>query len=234
MEDEIIKLMSEQNTEYTLGHLECYEPGGEQYNHLKTHQFGTNIQSKVFQEAFMPSTVTRQDGYDLITMFHVHYYWTTAELRQSVMSKVFNLLNSGGVVFILMLEEGDNHQISLRRATKELLKFNKAREYQSVTLYGRKVATEEINLVAKELEITAHEPTEYNITIDLDLSDLSHQSQTSELLSYIISVDFDTFPDSLKAFVVDWIKNHGSLIKEPQTFQLTQTVTSLLYTKSLK
>ena len=234
MEDEIIKLVSEESTEITLGYLECYEPGVEQYNHLKTHQFGKNIQSTVFQEAFMPSTVTRQAGYDLITMFHVHYYWTTAELRQSVMSKVFKLLNPGGVVFILMLEEGDNHQISLRRATKELLKFNKAREYQSVTLYGRKVADEEINLVAKDFGINAHEPTVYNITIDLDLSDMIQGSKTSDLLSYIISVDFETFPESLKAFVVNWIKDHASLVKEPQIFQLTQTVTSLLYTKSLQ
>ena len=234
MEDEIIKMVSKHKPNFTLESLECYEPGGEQYTHLKNHHFGPEIKVNAVQEAFMPSTVTRQPSYDLITMFHVHYYWTTPELRQSVMKKVFSLLNPGGVVFILMLEEGDNHQVELRRRTKTFLKFKQEREYKSVTLYGRKVADEEINLVAKEVGITPHEPSQYNIAITLDLSDLTKGSEASELLSYIISVDFDTFPDILKNFVVDWIKHHGLLVKEPKTFQLTQSISSFLYTKRLE
>ena len=132
-----------------------------------------------------------------------------------------------------MLEEGQNDQIALRKATKAHLNFVKERDYQSVTLHGSQLANEEINSIAKEeFGLKVHEPEKYNITIDLDMADLSPSSTTSQLLSYIISVDFDTFPPQLKDIVDHWVREHGLLLKD-ESYQLTQTVTSLMYSKDI-
>lgn len=231
MEDEIIEMLSK-DSKLSIESLDCYEPGNEQFNHLRNHAFGISNQANVFHEAVLPSTQFRLPKYDLITMFHVHYYWTTKHLRQEISQKVFQHLNPGGVVFILMLEEGQNDQITLRKVTKAHLNFVKERDYQSVTLHGSRVANEEINSIAEEFGLKVHEPQKYNITIDLDMADLSPSSTTSQLLSYIISVDFDTFPPKLKDIVVHWIRKHGLLLKD-ESYQLTQTVTSLMYSKDL-
>ena len=45
--------------------------------------------------------------YDIITMFHVHYYWITQDQRIKVMRKLMNHLNpKHGMLFILILDEG--------------------------------------------------------------------------------------------------------------------------------
>ena len=232
MEDEIIEMLSK-DSKLTIESLDCYEPGNEQFNHLRNHPFRISNQANVFHEAVLPSTQFRLPKYDLITMFHVHYYWTTKELRQEISRKVFQHLSPSGVVFILMLEEGQNDQITLRKVTKAHLNFVKERDYQSVTLHGSRVANEEINSIAEEeFGLKVHEPEKYNITIDLDMADLSPSSTTSQLLSYIISVDFDTFPPQLKDIVDHWVREHGLLLKD-ESYQLTQTVTSLMYSKDI-
>ena len=226
MEDEIIS-----DSTLVFESLDCYEPGDEQYNYLRNHDFGLPS-SHIFQEAFMSGTNLRLPKYDLITMFHVHYYWKTQDLRQEITRKLFEHLNPGGVMFILMLDEGQNHQVALRKATKEHFDFIKERGHQSVTLYGSQVSTHELNPVAEEMNLRIYEPHQYNITVDLDMSDLTPNSKTSQLLSYIISVNFDTFPSKMKDFVIDWVRGHGLLLTK-DTYQLTQTVTSLMYSKNL-
>ena len=54
-------------------------------------------------EAFGPNTKLTE-SYDVITMFHVHYYWTEKE-RSAVMDKVFRHLNPGGMLLILILDK---------------------------------------------------------------------------------------------------------------------------------
>ena len=230
MEDEIIRKISKHSA-LAIESLDCYEPGSEQYNHLRSHDFGLPS-SQVFHEAFMPDTNLRLPKYDLITMFHVHYYWTTQDLRREITQKVFQHLNPGGVVFILMLEEGQNHQVALRKAAKNRFNFVKERDYQSVTLYGSRVGNQELNPVAEEMNLKAYAPHQYNITIELDMSDLTPNSKTSQLLSYIISVNFDTFPPKMKDFVKEWVREHGLPVTK-DTYQLTQSVTSLMYSKDL-
>merc|ERR1712062_138604 len=209
MEDEIIEMLSK-DSKLTIESLDCYEPGNEQFNHLRNHPFRISNQANVFHEAVLPSTQFRLPN-----------------------RKVFQHLSPSGVVFILMLEEGQNDQIALRKATKAHLNFVKERDYQSVTLHGSQLANEEINSIAEEeFGLKVHEPEKYNITIDLDMADLSPSSTTSQLLSYIISVDFDTFPPQLKDIVDHWVREHGLLLKD-ESYQLTQTVTSLMYSKDI-
>ena len=60
--------------------------------------------------------------YDIITMFHVHYYWRTPEKRIAVMKKLLKHLNpKHGMLFILILDQGNDNQIQLRRETKSKL-----------------------------------------------------------------------------------------------------------------
>ena len=60
--------------------------------------------------------------YDIITMFHVHYYWRTPEKRIAVMKKLLKHLNpKHGMLFILILDQGVDNQIQLRRETKSKL-----------------------------------------------------------------------------------------------------------------
>ena len=88
--------------------LELYEPGNDQYLHLQNVDFGKNINVRIHNEAFGTSTNLPEERYDIITMFHVHYYWITTKERSAVMDKIFQHLKPGGILYILMLERVKN------------------------------------------------------------------------------------------------------------------------------
>jgi len=83
--------------------LECYEPGDVQFQHLQKVDFG--LQTKLHHAMFSASTNLAGEYYDVITMFHVHYYWKDREERRLVMENLLWHLKPSGVVFILLLNE---------------------------------------------------------------------------------------------------------------------------------
>merc|ERR1719219_1478381 len=81
--------------------------------------------------------------YDIITMFHVHYYWITPEKRLAVMRNLLKHLNpKHGMLFILILDQGEDNQIQLRRKTKSKLKMEKIRDHESVTVLADEISME--------------------------------------------------------------------------------------------
>ena len=101
----IIKKLSEKTT-LTIDLLECYERGNYQFSHLSTIDFGENVKNvQTLQEDFNANTQLLEESYDIITMFHVHYYWITANDRAEVMKKVFGSLKPEGILYILMLDK---------------------------------------------------------------------------------------------------------------------------------
>ena len=101
----IIKKLSEKTT-LTIDLLECYERGNDQFSHLSTIDFGKNVKNvQTLQEDFNANTQLLEEGYDIITMFHVHYYWISADDRAEIMKKVFGSLKPEGLLYILMLDK---------------------------------------------------------------------------------------------------------------------------------
>ena len=101
----IIKKLSEKTT-LTIDLLECYERGNDQFSHLSTIDFGKNVKNvQTLQEDFNANTQLLEESYDIITMFHVHYYWITANDRAEIMKKVFGSLKPEGILYILMLDK---------------------------------------------------------------------------------------------------------------------------------
>ena len=107
MEEQIIRKYD--NTP-SIDLLRCYEPGNEQFQQLKKVRFGqplkkVHVKTELHLEAFDGSTDLGSLKFDVVTMLHVHYYWTSSQERKDVMENVFKHLNPGGIVFILMLEK---------------------------------------------------------------------------------------------------------------------------------
>ena len=72
---------------------------------MQKADFGRGVKVRTHNEAFGPKTKVPEKGYDIITMFHVHYYWISAKERSAIMDKLFKLLIPGGKLFILMLDK---------------------------------------------------------------------------------------------------------------------------------
>ena len=128
------------------------------------------------------------EKYDIITMFHVHYYWTTPKERMAVMENVLEHLNPRhGMLFILILDQGEDNQIQLRRATKSKLNFEKSRHYQSVTLLANQLVHREMRkvLINKNHNLIQNH---YQISLDFDLSDDAMFVDESNLTSQLISL----------------------------------------------
>lgn len=211
--------------------LECLEPGNEQFEQLKHVQFKAD-QVNFHHQEFNEETSEINDKFDVITMFHVHYYWTTPEQREKVMQKLFqDHLNPKGLLFILLLNDGINNQVQLRREVKQRLIFEKPRHYQSVTLFTDQLVSE-INQVIKDCDaITAKQQHHYNVTLDLDLAStamLQSNSITQQLISYILSVRFADLPKELQNFALDWIKDNCQHVQD-EIFQVQQAVSMLVY-----
>lgn len=101
MELKIIESLR-QRSSVTFDLLECFEPGDVQFRLLERVDFG--VPTSLHHASFSASTnLLRQ--FDLITMFHVHYYWKHREERRLVMQALLKQLKPLGMVFILLLEE---------------------------------------------------------------------------------------------------------------------------------
>ena len=70
MEEKIIKSIPGIN----INHLECYEPGNEQFNHLKNVDFGLQNKPIIHHEVFDESTIL---GKPLLTFFTRSINWIT-------------------------------------------------------------------------------------------------------------------------------------------------------------
>ena len=226
----IIKKLSEKTT-LTIDLLECYERGNDQFSHLSTIDFGKNVKNvQTLQEDFNANTQLLEESYDIITMFHVHYYWITANDRAEIMKKVFGSLKPEGILYILMLDKGSDNQIGLRRATKKKLKFEKPRRYDSVTLYGSDVAIQEINPVASAFpNIEIIKPYPHVITLDIDLDQaFKLKSDSSQLLSFLLQVDFDQLPMEMQNFICSWVEENFMHVKDKQ-YRMLQSCIGLMY-----
>ena len=115
-EHKILKYLRH-NSAQNIGLLECYEPGNEQFQHLQKVDFGRGVKVRTHNEAFGPKTKLPEKGYDIITMFHVHYYWISAKERSAIMDKLFKLLIPGGKLYILMLDKV--HIILVDKSSRE-------------------------------------------------------------------------------------------------------------------
>ena len=226
----IIKKLSEKTT-LTIDLLECYERGNYQFSHLSTIDFGKNVKNvQTLQEDFNANTQLLEESYDIITMFHVHYYWITANDRAEIMKKVFGSLKPEGILYILMLDKGSDNQIGLRRATKKKLKFENPRRYDSVTLYGSDVAIQEINPVASAFpNIEIIKPYPHVITLDIDLDQaFKLKSDSSQLLSFLLQVDFDQLPMEMQNFIWSWVEENFMHVKDKQ-YRMLQSCIGLMY-----
>ena len=226
----IIKKLSEKTT-LTIDLLECYERGNDQFSHLSTIDFGKNVKNvQTLQEDFNANTQLLEESYDIITMFHVHYYWITANDRAEIMKKVFGSLKPEGILYILMLDKGSDNQIGLRRATKKKLKFEKPRGHDSVTLYGSDVAIQEINPVASAFpNIEIIKPYPHVITLDIDLDQaFKLKSDSSQLLSFLLQVDFDQLPMEMQNFIRSWVEENFMHVKDKQ-YRMLQSCIGLMY-----
>jgi hypothetical protein len=65
MEEKIIKSIPGIN----IDHLECYEPGNEQFNHLKNVDFGLQNKPIIHHEAFDESTILGKPSLTFFTRF---------------------------------------------------------------------------------------------------------------------------------------------------------------------
>jgi SAM-dependent methyltransferase len=235
MELKILKMMKESNMKLVVESLECYKPGNVQFKHLQEVKFD-DLQTPPMlrNEALLPSTDLGQaNQYDVITMFHVHYYWTTPDERIQIMSKLFDHLSPGGILFILILEKGADNQIAMRRFTKDMLVFDEPRDYQSVTVYGSDLANEELAPILESKVVEAKLLHKYQVSVDLDLSQIDDAaaSVTSDLLSYVSSVDFNPLPIEVKKAVLEWVAKHCQH-KQDQVYQMQQAACALMYTKN--
>ena len=129
-----------------------------------------------------------------------------------------------------MLDKGSDNQIGLRRATKKKLKFEKPRRYDSVTLYGSDVAIQEINPVASAFQnIEIIKPYPHVITLDIDLDQaFKLKSDSSQLLSFLLQVDFDQLPMEMQKFIRSWVEENFMLVKDKQ-YRMLQSCIGLMY-----
>ena len=166
-------------------------------------------------------------------MFHVHYYWTTPNKRIQVMKKLMNHLNpKQGMLFILILDQGLDNQIQLRNVTKAKLKFRNNRHYQSGPVLADQVANQEMReVVLKSYETIKIIEKPYDISLNFDLS--GNNDLTNQLISYVLSVNFESLSLKMREFVISWIKDNFLKIdskRKNQLYQMRQSVRMLLYT----
>ena len=121
----------------------------------------------------------------------------------------------------------------LRRETKMKLSFDKPREYKSVTLIGSEVKEKEIDPVAKVYKhIGIEESIPYNISLDIKIDDtFVKKSLSNQLLSYIISVDFDSLANELQDQIRSWIKTNFKAAKDG-IYTMQQSVIALTYSSN--
>ena len=171
--------------------------------------------------------------YDIITMFHVHYYWKTPEKRILVMKKLLKHLNpKHGMLFILILDQGKDNQIQLRKETKSKLSMVEIPKHESNTVLANQVSMEmETVLKSCQKQKTIQRP--YQILLDFDLSDKT--DKTNQLISYVLSINFKFLHRKMQDFVTDWIKSNCFKVdskedESNQVYQMRQSVRMLLYT----
>ncbi len=210
-----------------ISKMTSFEPGDEQYKHLKNVDFGLETLLDLHHGAFDETTHLGEEKFDVISMFHVHYYWTDPGQRISVMKKLFDHLEPGGLLLVLILDEGAKDQIEMRRAAKSRLTFSKARHYKSCTLYGTQLI-EEMNLDGESVELKKWWP--YQVSLDLHLQDSANV--TKQLMSYILSIRFEKLEDDMQDFVLNWIRSHCQKIGQ-EIFQIRQAVSLIVYTKNI-
>ncbi len=87
----------------TLTLLECYEPGKVQFQHLKREKFSCeNV--KLHNEELLTTTPI-SEKYNVITLFHVHYYWRSVDERRAIFQKLFESLDDNGIIVIITLDK---------------------------------------------------------------------------------------------------------------------------------
>jgi hypothetical protein len=131
--------------------------------------------------------------------------------------------------YLFSLDQGLDNQIQLRNVTKAKLKFGKKRHYQSVTVLADQVANQEMKgVVLKLYETVKIIEKPYDITLNFDLSD--NNDLTNQLISYVLSVNFESLPDQMREFVISWIKDNCLKIDSNNLlYQMRQSVRMLLY-----
>ena len=73
----------------------------------------------------------------------------------------------------------------------------------------------------------------YQILLDFDLSDKT--DLTNQLISYVLSIDFQSLHKKMQSFVIDWIKENCFKVDpsgngSDEIFQMRQSVRMMLYT----
>ena len=118
----------------------------------------------------------------------------------------------------------------MRRATKKKLKFEKPCGHDSVTLYGSEVAIQEIDPVASALpNIEIIKPNPHLITLDIDLEQaFKLKSDSSQLLSFLLQVDFDQLPEEMRNFIRAWVEENFMHVKDKQ-YRMLQSCIGLMY-----
>ena len=143
-----------------------------------------------------------------------------------------NCTNIVSISYLIELEflQGSDNQIGLRRATKKKLKFEKPRGHDSVTLYGSDVAIQEINPVASAFpNIEIIKPYTHVITLDIDLDQaFKLKSDSSQLLSFLLQVDFDQLPMEMQNFIWSWVEENFMHVKDKQ-YRMLQSCIGLMY-----
>jgi hypothetical protein len=228
MELKIFQMIRESNLNIFIDVLECFEPGNVQFQQLQKINFSTEQVPILHNEPFQALTDLESKKYDVITMFHVHYYWTSPKERIQVMKKLFHHLSPGGLLFILILEKGIDNQIALRKFTKNMLIFDHPRDWKSEIIYGSEVKTE----IETIFEPNVVEMNQYQLSLDLNLSQIDDKtSTTNAILSYILSVDFFSLHSEVKKTVVNWIGQHCHHHKNEEIYQLRQAASALIIRK---
>jgi len=116
--------------------------------------------------------------------------------------------------------------------------FTSSRLSQSTPLLGSEFALQEMPPILSSLEeegtVIAQDPRNYTISIDIHLSDLGQKgSITGLILSYIMSVDYDSLTGKVKTFVTNWILEHCLRVNE-DTYRIRQSVVALMYSSRNK
>ncbi len=89
--------------------LECYEPGKVQFSYLSKMDFRLDNGKKIilhnepYHGETQPSVI--EAGYDIITLFHVHYYWRTPSERRSIFQNLLGRLNNNGILFLITVDQ---------------------------------------------------------------------------------------------------------------------------------
>ena len=109
------------------------------------------------------------------------------------------------------------------------MKFERKRHYQSVTVLADQVANQEMKgVVLKLYETVKIIEKPYDITLNFDLS--GNNDLTNQLISYVLSVNFESLPDQMREFVISWIKDNCLKIDSNNLlYQMRQSVRMLLY-----